>query len=78
MSNDQVEVGQIWADCDWRAKGRTVRIIEVGSEHATVELHTNGAYMHGKLGRRTRIKLSRFRPNSTGYRLVAYASDVSK
>lgn len=64
--------GQIWQDNDPRGYGRRVRIIEIDDTHATVELHTPRAAGHQKAkpGRRTRIRLDRFRPTTTGYRYI--------
>ena len=58
-----VEPGQIWADNDKRANGRHVTIQSIDATHATV---TDGK-------RTSRIRLDRFRPTSTGYRLVVNA-----
>lgn len=56
-----VRPGQVWADNDSRSRGRTVRVVSVDDDgKATVR-------SGGKL---TRIRLDRFRPTSTGYRLV--------
>lgn len=57
-----VKVGQVWADNDWRSKGRMVRVLAVDETHATVQDRLG-------MGRKTRIRLDRFRPTSTGYRL---------
>jgi hypothetical protein len=66
-----VRLGQIWADNDPRGYGRKVRVVEIGDTHATVELHQpRHPVSSAKPGRRTRIRLDRFRPTSTGYRLV--------
>ncbi|MFE2850624.1 hypothetical protein ACFXJO_05750 [Streptomyces lavendulae] len=67
--------GQIWQDNDKRGYGRSVRIVEIDGAHAVVELVTpRGAGHDGaKPGRRTRIRLDRFRPISTGYRYVGEA-----
>lgn len=67
-----VRVGQVWADNDSRGYGRQVRVVELNDTHAVVELHRpRGVGHHGaNRGRRTRIRLDRFRPTSTGYRLV--------
>jgi len=65
----EVRVGQIWADNDKRSRGRKVRVVEVGETHATVEEVVTG--WTGRPPRRTRIRLDRFRPTSTGYRLVS-------
>ena len=56
-----VKVGQVWADNDKRSRGRRVTVLEVGDEKALV---TTGF-------KKTWIRLTRFRPNSTGYRLVS-------
>ncbi|MBM0274114.1 DUF6354 family protein [Micromonospora tarensis] len=74
-----VEPGQVWADNDRRSAGRKVRVVEVGATHATVELvdqrgrpaRGHEAQQQAEPGRRTRIRLDRFRPTSTGYRLVS-------
>lgn len=74
-STHPVQPGQIWADNDPRSEGRQVRIVAVDGTHATVELVTGRGVGHdaAKPGRRTRIRLDRFRPTSTGYRLVTHA-----
>lgn len=68
-----VRVGQIWADNDKRSHGRRIRIVAVDSTHALVELYVprGAGHVHAKPGRRTRIRLDRFRPTSTGYRLIS-------
>ncbi|MHC3450819.1 hypothetical protein [Streptomyces prasinus] len=68
-------VDQIWQDNDPRGYGRKVRIVEIGDTHAVVELHQPRSVGHNaaKPGRRTRIRLDRFRPTSTGYRYVGTA-----
>lgn len=58
-----VRVGQVWEDNDWRSKGRQVLVLAVDETHATVKSPSGH-------GRQTRIRLDRFRPNSTGYVLV--------
>lgn len=60
----RVKVGQVWEDWDIRNRAghvyrRRFTIVAVGTTHATVQGVT-----------RTRIHLDRFKPNSTGYRLV--------
>lgn len=74
-----VRVGQVWADNDSRGYGgygRQVRVVELTDTHAVVELHRpRGVGHHGaNAGRRTRIRLDRFKPTSTGYRLVEEAT----
>lgn len=83
-THPDVRVGQVWADNDARGYGgRKVRVVALevrdhwrrivdGSDlpptHARcVTLHMNGA----DKARHTSIRLSRFRPTSTGYRLVS-------
>lgn len=70
-----VEPGQIWADNDPRAYGRHLRVLELTETHAVVEqVSTRDKSPHpATIGRRTRIRLDRFRPTSTGYRLVRHA-----
>lgn len=64
-------VGQIWADNDPRQYERQVRIVEIDSTHALVELYQPRLPVSSaKPGRRTRIRLNRFRPTSTGYRYL--------
>lgn len=65
-----VQVGQIWQDNDPRGYGRMVRVVEIDATHAVVELHVPRQHGSAKPGRRTRIRLDRFRPTSTGYRYV--------
>lgn len=67
--------GQVWADNDPRIPGREIRIVEIGETHALVELHQPRGAGHraAKPGRRTRIRLDRFRPTTTGYRYISEA-----
>lgn len=62
-------VGQIWQDNDPRGYGRRIRIVEIDDTHAVVEHHNPRAV--GRRPRRTRVRLDRFRPTSTGYRFIA-------
>lgn len=68
----QPAVGQVWQDNDPRGYGRKLRIVEISDTHAIVELVTARSVGHqqAKPGRRTRIRLDRFRPTSTGYRYI--------
>lgn len=77
----KVKVGQVWADNDYRAKGRTLRIAALVDDHVECIILTNPDYVQEDLdkgsswhtdrrGRLTTIKISRFRPTSTGYRLL--------
>lgn len=63
MSNNphNVKVGQRWKDNDRRSGGRIGKVLEVGETHARVEWYS---------GTSTRIRLDRFKPTSTGYRLI--------
>lgn len=78
----EVKVGQVWADNDKRAEGRKVRVVAVDTTHATVELidlRGRAALRkpdeRAEPGRQTRIRLDRFKPTSTGYRLDTDAPD---
>ncbi len=60
----QVKVGQVWADNDPRQKnGRQIKVLSIEGDRATVQ-HPSG------LGRKTKVRLNRFRPTNSGYRLV--------
>jgi len=72
-----VRPGQVWADNDLRAVGRTLRVERVEDGKAICVILTNrdatdpdSPWQQDARGRTTRISLSRFRPTSTGYRLV--------
>lgn len=81
MSTIEVKPGQVWADNDWRSAGRTLEVEEVWqakySKHryATCKVLTarDGANA-SSVGKRVRIRLDRFKPTSTGYRLVTEPS----
>lgn len=62
----EVRKGQLWADNDKRCSGRKLRIHEVTATHA-VAYAWNPNDTEGKT---TRIRLDRFKPTSTGYRLI--------
>lgn len=67
-----VQVGQVWIDNDSRGYGRRMEILEIDETHAVTKSPSGR-------GRTTRIRLDRFRPNSTGYRLLrATASPLSE
>lgn len=72
-----VRPGQVWADNDKRSAGRHVRIDLVDETHASVTTcDAQGNPSPSVLSaRRTRIRLDRFRPTATGYRLVKDASE---
>ena len=63
----KVKVGQVWEDNDSRIGGaearRRVKIVRIEGDVAVCE--------NVATKRATKIKLSRFRPNATGYRLIS-------
>ena len=66
-------IGQIWQDNDPRSTDRFVWIERTDDTHAHVRqvaLTQNGEPVPLPGVRRTRIRLDRFRPTSTGYRYV--------
>ncbi|WP_318201090.1 DUF6354 family protein [Streptomyces sp. SCL15-4] len=63
--------GQIWQDNDPRGYGRRIRIIATDATHAHVEQVIGRDHASASPGRRTRIRLDRFRPTSTGYRYIS-------
>lgn len=71
-----VRVGQVWADNDRRAEkvGREVKVVVLhramhpGCPEFAMVVTRFGTGPWGT--RQTRIRLNRFRPTSTGYRLV--------
>jgi hypothetical protein len=78
---DEVPIGSVWADNDPRSAGRTLRVerIEDGKAVCTiltnitvtqVELERGVKGLRDMRGKTTRISLARFRPTSSGYRLV--------
>lgn len=62
MSNNPhgVKVGQTWQDNDKRGPRRVGRIVSIDDTHARVDWGVNV----------TRVKLTRFKPTSTGYLLI--------
>jgi hypothetical protein len=93
--SETVKPGQIWADNDPRSAGRTLRVERIEGTKAACTILTNATAVQAELdsslrarrttldrrGRTARISLARFRPTSTGYRLLAErpeadASDV--
>lgn len=74
-----VEIGQVWEDTDWRMHGRRIRIEIINKNRgvALVRVVSNGESMSRSVGRTTRIRLDRFKPTSTGYRLVTPAPAAS-
>jgi hypothetical protein len=71
-----VRPGQIWADTDWRNKGRTVRILDVGIRYATYEVATEADApwtSRSTVGRQSRVEYGPRGPR--GYRLVSEPDD---
>ena len=76
MSTEQtVRVGQVWQDCDQRnAQDRYVRVTAIEDEHGRAVCEAWYDVLDSR--RRTvRIRLDRFRPTSTGYRLISEPAD---
>lgn len=65
-----VEVGQIWEDNDPRGYGRWIKVLSIDGTHATVQSPSGR-------GRKTRIRLNRFRPTRSGYVLVTPAAHLT-
>lgn len=64
----EVKIGQVWEDWDsrYRESGtprRRIKVIEIKDGRARVQSPSG-------LGARTWIRLDRFRPTATGYKLV--------
>ena len=67
--------GQVWEDNDRRSKGRTVRVLRVETGHAVVTVLTARrnapeSERQRAIGAERRIRLDRFKPTSTGYRMI--------
>lgn len=58
----EVKVGQIWKDNDKRHPTRLVEIVSISSDKASV--------INPETGKKSKIRLDRFKPNATGYILV--------
>lgn len=71
----EIKPGQVWADNDPRSKGRTIRVLRVEETHAVVivlsaRIHAQQAERNRAEGAERRVRLDRFKPTRTGYRLV--------
>ena len=70
-TNSPVQVGQVWADNDPRVYGRTVKVEAIDGDKAVCRvLATPVDYPQGRTGHTTKISIGRFKPTSTGYRLI--------
>lgn len=67
----KVQPGQVWADNDARMHGRTIAVDAIDGDKAvcTVLAPAYGN-PNGRSGQTVRILLRRFKPTSTGYRLI--------
>lgn len=63
---NEVKVGQVWIDNDKRMSNREIRIVRIDGTHAVGQVVLKPG-IHQKS--ETRIRLDRFRPISTGFRL---------
>ena len=80
MSDIEVRPGQVWADNDPRSEGRTLRVDSIEGSKAVCTVLTNSdntdlssPWQRDMRGKQTRVSLVRFRPTSTGYRLLTDA-----
>lgn len=71
MSNNphNVKPGQVWEDVDPRMHGRQFKVRDIDETHATVVI-TRPNEQASTTRIVYRIKLTRFKPTSTGYRLI--------
>jgi hypothetical protein len=73
----EVRVGQVWASNDWRDQRKnpvpTFKVHVITHYGDPAKSYATVMWEHS--GRRSRILLRRFRPNSTGYRLVEDAPE---
>ncbi len=72
MQKETVKVGQVWADCDKRCLGRSIKILAIEGDRAVCEVLTGIAgSMAPVVGRKVRVAIKRLRPTATGYKLVS-------
>lgn len=71
---EEVVAGQVWRDWDSRYRehpiGRTMKVLRIEGEKAVVQPLTDISGQPCPLSKEKSIKLKRFRPTSTGYKLV--------
>lgn len=81
MSDVIVQPGQVWADNDARCDGRTLRVLRVeqntrkGGPVAVCQVLTDAHGVPVAATRTVRIRLSRMRPTSTGYRFLHHVTE---
>lgn len=74
MTQPEIKVGSIWADDDPRQAGRRLKVIAVdGDQVVCVVTAVARNVSETRIGTSTRIRRNRFRPGSSGYRLVEQA-----
>jgi hypothetical protein len=85
VTQQAVRPFQTWADNDKRVKGREIRVDFVDEYYAYCTITAEapqGEKTHGRfkrpegwtnVGKTTRIALHRFKPTSSGYRLISEA-----
>ena len=78
----EVRVGQVWQDWDvrYRESGSYQRfgtVIEVDETHCRLRWDTRGTHAFSS-GHTSRVKLSRMKPTSTGYRLVKDVPEATR
>lgn len=65
-----IQVGQVWEDADPRSRGRYLVVEAVEEGYVGCQVL--------KTGKKTRICRNRFKPSSTGYRLLLRPEMVAK
>lgn len=74
MTNDNIAPGQVWADNDARSRGRTGLVNTIDGDKAVCTvLAPTYDNPEGRSGHTVRILLRRFKPTSTGFRLIREA-----
>lgn len=70
-----VKCGQVWADNDWRSEGRTLLVLAIRDNGKALcrvlsDRNNRPKGARTQAGRETLIAIRRFKPTSTGYRLL--------
>lgn len=74
-STSELQIGQVWRDWDSRQRNdfplpRMLKIVEFTETHARCEVGTLVGDQFRQTGGHTKIRKDRFKPTSTGYKLV--------
>jgi hypothetical protein len=71
-----VKVGQVWRSCDWRDTNSFKKVLSIDADGKATVIASNSK---GTLtfARKSRIRLDRFKPGSTGYELVKDAQHTA-